>query len=63
MNSEVLTVPQLMEWLQVGKKWVANNVARIPGAFKAGRSWRFERAAIEKQRLTTGKVLLPSRKK
>lgn len=58
---ENLTPAQLQDWLQVGEKWVEKNTQarRIPGQFKAGKYWRYERAAIEKHRLATGDVLLP----
>ncbi len=60
-SPENLTPEQLADWLQVGEKWVEKNTQdrRIPGQFKAGKYWRYNRASIEKQRLTTGSVLLP----
>lgn len=64
-TKEMLTASDLGDWLQVGPKWVEKNTQarRIPGQFKAGRSWRYDRAAIEKQRLATGQILLPKRSK
>lgn len=62
---DILTPDQLADWLQVGPQWVLKNTLarRLPGQFKAGRSWRYDRAAIEKHRLTYGDVLLPKRKR
>lgn len=58
---DILTPNQLADWLQVGEKWVEKNTQarRIPGQFKAGKYWRYDRAAIEMQRLKTGEALLP----
>lgn len=62
---EILTPPQLADWLQVGEKWVEKNTQarRIPGQFKAGKYWRYDRLAIEKHRLATNSVLLPEGRK
>lgn len=56
-----LTALGLMRWLNVGEKWVSNHTQdrRIPGARKIGRFWRYERAAIELQLLSTGQALKP----
>lgn len=64
-TQEILTPEQLADWLQVGPQWVLKNTLarRIPGQFKAGRSWRYDRPAIERHRLATGEVLLPKGKR
>jgi hypothetical protein len=60
-NPEILTPDALEDWLGVGEEWVTKNTQarRIPGQFKAGRSWRYRKADIEKQILKTGQALLP----
>lgn len=62
-DRDILTPPQLVDWLEVGEDWVEKNTQarRIPGQFKAGRYWRYRRADIEKQILATGQALLPKR--
>lgn len=59
-----LTALGLQRWLNVGEDWVEKNTqaGRIPGQFKTGRAWKYERAAIELQKLTTGQVLKAPRK-
>ncbi len=58
---DILTPEGLGDWLGVGEKWVEKNTqARlIPGAFKAGKYWRYRRSEIERQILKTGQALLP----
>lgn len=55
----ILTGRGLELYLAVGPDWVEKNTLakRIPGAFKVGKGWRYEKAAIDLHRLTTGKVL------
>lgn len=55
----ILTALGLQRYLAVGDDWVEKNTLakRIPGAFKVGKGWRYEKAAIDLQRLTTGQVL------
>lgn len=59
-----LTDLGLRRWLNVGEEWVTKNTQarRIPGQKKMGRSWRYERAAIELQLAKTGKALLDPEK-
>lgn len=61
---EVLTAEELADWQKVGLKFVEKNTQarRIPGQYKAGRSWRYRRADIERQILKTGKMLLDRKK-
>lgn len=63
-TDEILTAPELQDWLKVGEDWVEKNTQarKIPGMFKAGRSWRYRKVEIEKQILTTGQALLPKGK-
>ncbi len=64
-EGEILTAAELEGWLKVGPDWVEKNTQarRIPGQFKAGRSWRYLKAAIEKNILTRGEALLPKAKR
>jgi len=60
-TEEVLTDEELAAWQKVGLEMIvkATQARRIPGAYKAGRSWRYRRADIERQILKTGQMLLP----
>lgn len=53
---------ELLAYLRIKSlRWLETHRSRIPGAFRVGRLWRYDRVAIEKQRLTTGQVLLPTK--
>ena len=61
-EEEVLTAPEVDAWLRMPKRWTERQTQarRMPGAFRTGRFWRYDRREIEKRRLT-GQILLPKR--
>jgi hypothetical protein len=58
-QDDVLTGPDLQDWLKVEEDWVEKNTQarRIPGQFKAGKYWRYLRTEILRNILATGQVL------
>jgi len=62
-NREILTAPELADWLQVSKKCIETRTQarQVPGQFKVGRVWRYDRTAIQVHMLKTGNTFLTGR--
>lgn len=61
-TDDVFTGPELSAYLKMGDRWEERHRGRIPGAFRVGREWRYDRIAIEKAKLA-GQILMEKKKK